>query len=154
MGQVSQTTRQYYDELNLVQFGKHYGWPGGSYVPGDEETSWFPGESHIGPLWNFEAVPFGETYTWPVPTGIDILKGTWDKGVKDPLFLAFFNCPSLGVDDLGPIEMFTGMNYSDRTTLAWYIDGPIDLRVGHCKGKKLYFAEMSTGAIYNIAPAN
>jgi len=140
-----QPSRQYFDELNRVLEGKHYGWPGGAPE--------YPAESHRGPLWNFEINPANEFFpepAWPVPTGIDIKKGKFGKGVRDPLFLALFNCPSMFVPDLGTIEMFNGIDYGERTTLAKYIDGPIDVRVG--PDKKLYFAEFQTGNIYRIAP--
>ncbi len=75
--------------------------------------------------------------------------------MEDPLFLAMIRLSFLDfIPDQGVIEMFTGIDYSDRMTLARYIDGPIDVRVGHCEGKKLYFAEYVTGDIYSIAPAN
>jgi len=144
------TTRQYYDELNRVIPGKHYGWPGGSYLPHDEETYWFPGKSHIGPLWNFEVVPPNKYWpvpAWPVPTGIDSMHG--EHG--DIVFLAMFNCPSFFAKNLGTIEMFSGLDCSDRRVLVSLVDGPIDVRLGPY-GHRLYFAEFVTGDIYFVAP--
>jgi hypothetical protein len=135
-------SRQYYDELNRVVKGKHYGWPEG----GPEH----PKGSHVGPLWNFDASPPNKYFpapAWPVPTGIDSMPGKHG----DIVFLALFNCPSMFVPNLGTIEMFSGIDCTDRLTLARYIDGPIDVRLGPY-GHRLYFAEFQTGDIYYIAP--
>jgi len=144
------TTRQYHDELNRVIKGKHYGWPGGSYLPHHEDDHWYLGKSHIGPLWNLEAIPPNQFYretTWPVPTGIDSMPGKHG----DIVFMAMFNCPSMFVPNLGTIEMFSGFDCSDRKVLASRIDGPIDVRLGPY-GHRLYFAEFMTGDIYYMAP--
>lgn len=135
-------SRQYYDELNRVVQGKHYGWPEG----GPDH----PKGSHIGPLWNFDQVPANQYWkfpAWPVPTGIDSMPGKHG----DIVFLALFNCPSMFQADLGTLEMFSGINCTDRRTLARYVDGPIDVRLGPY-GHRLYFAEFQSGDIYYIAP--
>ena len=67
------------------------------------------------------------------------------------MFLGLFNCPSLGIPDLATIEMFAGINYSNKLTLAKKIDGVIDVRMDP-SGEYLYLAEMSTGDIYRISP--
>jgi len=135
-------SRQYYDELNLVVPGKDYGWPEG----GPDH----PDNSHVGPLWNFDMNPANAYWpvpAWPVPTGIDSMAG--DCG--DIVFLAMFNCPSMFQADLGSIEMFSGINGTDRKVLAKYVDGPIDVRLSPW-GHRLYFMEYSTGDVYYIAP--
>ncbi|MHC5050996.1 MAG: PQQ-dependent sugar dehydrogenase [Planctomycetota bacterium] len=135
-------SRQYYDELNLVVPGKDYGWPEGGPA--------HPDNSHIGPLWNFDQVPANQYWpipAWPVPTGIDSMPGYGG----DVVFLCMYNCPSMFAADLGTIEMFSGINCTDRKVLAKYIDGPIDLRLSGW-GHRLYFAEFATGDIYYIAP--
>lgn len=144
-------SRQYFDKLNRLYQGKHYGWPGGA--PG------FPAKDHIGPLWNFDKLPYPignpsqdiiKDWQWRVPTGIALSRVPWGK-VKKPLILCLFGCGSLTPDikDAGTIEMFSGPNYSDRTTLAQYIYGPIDVFFFR---DKLYFAEFGTGTIYRIVP--
>jgi hypothetical protein len=138
----------YYDELNRVIEGKHYGWP---MQPAPPALG-----SHIGPLWNFDKDPVHNR--WKVPTGIDILKGTWGENVENPLFLGLargsYSTSREERWHQGTIEMFTGIDYSDRITLATNIHGPIDVRVGNCGGKRLYFVEYVTGDVYSIAPEN
>jgi len=150
------TSQQYYDELNRVIKGKHYGWPGGSYVPepgrgeAADPEEWFPTKTNIGPLWNFEVNPPNKNFpenSWPVPTGIDCLP----RGHDDVVFLSMFNCPSFFVPNLGTIEMFFGMDCSERVVLAKQVDGPIDVRL-HPSGKAVYFIEFQTADIYCLTP--
>jgi hypothetical protein len=144
-------SRQYFDELNRLFEGKHYGWPNGA--PG------YPAQDHIGSLWNFDKMPYPidapsddiAEWQWPVPTGIDLLSGRWGN-IKNPLFLCLYGCTSLADPDIGTIEMFTDVDYSTRITLAKYIDGAIDVVFG--PDGKLYFAEQATGDIYRIVPQN
>lgn len=144
-------SRMRYDELNLVMQGKHYGWPNGpAEEPFGEERD------HIGPLWNFarteDRIPNdGFDNEWPVPTGIAAGNGPWGD-LNNPVFLSLFNCPSMFAPDLGTVEVFTGPNWSSRTVLAKYVDGPIDILLDQ-GGNRLYLAEYATGNIYAISPA-
>jgi hypothetical protein len=138
-------TRMYYDELNYVVRGGHYGYPESAptaivpFVAADHVT-------HNGPLWNFEKVPstaFGfPGILNPVPTGIALIDGQWGR-VRDPLFVTFWSGQRL--------DMFTGPNKSRRTTLVSNLLGRATDVVTH--GNKVYFSEETTRLIYTVRPA-
>jgi len=137
-------TRQYYDELNYVVKGGHYGYPESApTVPFDVAQN----VTHIGPLWNFDRV-LGAGFVpgtpgWPVPTGLALLEGHWGK-VKDPLFLTFW---------LGRrLDMFTGPNQSQRTTLVSDLPGRGMDVVVRPQDNEVFFAEDATRTIWTIRP--
>jgi hypothetical protein len=138
----------YWDELNRVWPGKHYGWPGG--------FSGQPGESHVGSLWNLDKVNRRDAtgieprFDWFVPTGIDYVERRWGS-VANPLFLASWGTRTGPYDDIGAVEMFWGADMQNRITLVKYLDGGIDVRMG--PDGKLYLAEFTTGKIYRVWPA-
>lgn len=97
---VRAISRMYYDELNYVFPGRHYGYPeSASTTPFDPARN----VTHVGPIWNFERgiVPPIPAPLWPVPTGLALVEGQWGR-VKNPLFMTFW----LGAR----LEMFTGPN--------------------------------------------
>jgi hypothetical protein len=137
----------YWDELNRVWPGKHYGWPGG--------FSGEPRRTHIAPLWNLDKVnrldETGEAprWDWWVPAGIEYINHRWGK-IENPVFLASWGTRTGPYDDVGAVEMFWGRDMQDRLTLVKYIDGAIDVRMG--PDSKLYVAEFKTGKIYRVWP--
>ena len=146
-------TRQYYDELNYVVPGGNYGYPGSaSTVPFDQVNTPLGEEgaykSHIGPLWNFERTNgIGFTGTpaavWPVPTGVALMQGDWGR-VKDPLFMTFW----LGAR----LDMFTGPNRSERTTLVSNLPGRgTDVLICPTSGE-VWVVEDSTRTVWTIRP--
>jgi hypothetical protein len=143
-------TRQYYDELNYVVKGGHYGYPESApTAPFDVAKN----VTHIGPLWNFDRVPGAGfvpgTPGWSVPTGIALLNGYWGKAkhsgkVKDPLFLTFW---------LGRrLDMFTGPNRSQRTTLVSNLAGRGMDVVVRSHDNEVFFMEDETRSIWTIQP--
>jgi len=134
----------YWDELNRVWPGKHYGWPGG--------FSGHPGPIHIGPLWNLDKINrLDETgqeprLDWWVPAGIEFYPhGDEAAGL---VFLASWGTRTGPYDDVGAVEMFWGYDMQHRLTLVKYVDGAIDVRLG--PDGKLYVAEFKTGKIYRV----
>jgi hypothetical protein len=147
-------TRQYYDELNYVLPGGHYGYPESASTVAFDQANTPLGEegaykSHLGPLWNFEranGIGFTGTPTavWPVPTGVALVQGDWGH-VKDPLFMTFW----LGAR----LDMFTGLNRSERTTLVNNLPGRgTDVLVCPASGE-VWFVEDSTRVVWKIRPA-
>jgi hypothetical protein len=145
-GSSSAITRMYYDELNYVVRGGHYGYPESAptaivpFAAADHV-------SHIGPLWNLEKVlstaftPFPIPLN-PVPTGIALIEGAWGR-VQDPVFMTYWSGQRL--------DMFTGRNKSRRTTLVSNLLGRASDVVVH--GSKVYFSEETTRLIYLVRPA-
>jgi len=131
-------TRMYYDELNYVVEGGHYGYPesapNGPYAAGENVT-------HIGPLWNFEKRDNGA----PVPTGLALKQGRWGN-VNNPLFQGFWRSPN-------GIDMFTGPHRSERSNVVSGV-GVMDVVV--CpQGDQVFFGEYNFGTprIYTLQPA-
>jgi hypothetical protein len=131
-------TRMYYDELNYVVKGAHYGYPESApTVPFDPAQS----VTHIGPLWNFER-GLTPTALWPVPTGLALLEGRFGK-VRNPLFLTFYNARRL--------DMFSGPNLTDRVTLVSELPGRGSDVVTCTAGEvKVLFREDTTRKIWRI----
>jgi hypothetical protein len=139
----------YWDELNRVWPGKHYGWPGG--------FSGQPGQSHVGPLWNLDKINRVDAtgqeprFDWWVPAGIEFYPHGWGEA-NGPLFLASWGTRTGAFEDIGAVEMFWGYDMQHRLTLVKNIDGAIDVRLG--RDGKLYVAEFKTGKIYRVWPTS
>ncbi len=135
-------TRQYYDELNYVVPGGHYGYPESApTVPFDPAQS----VTHLGAIWNFErgVVPPGTAPLWPVPTGLAAVEGRWGR-VKSPLFITFW----LGAR----LDMFTGPARTERTTLVSQLPGRGTDVVACPYDGTVYFREDSTRTLWTIRP--
>jgi hypothetical protein len=132
-------TRMYYDELNYVVKDRHYGYPESApTVPFDPAQS----VTHLGPIWNFER-GLTPTALWPVPTGLALLDGRFGR-VKNPLFATFWNGRRL--------DMFSGPNLTDRTTLVSGLPGRGTDVVTCALGDQVLFREDSTRTIWRIRP--
>jgi hypothetical protein len=141
---VRALSRMYYDELNYVVKGGHYGYPESAptaIVPFSAADH----VSHIGPLWIFDKTPstaFGFPGVLnPVPTGLALIDGRWGK-VVDPLFMTFWSGQR--------IDMFTGPNRSKRTTLVGNLLGRVTDVVTH--DDNVYVSEEITRLIYRVRP--
>jgi hypothetical protein len=135
-------SRMYYDELNYVVKGGHYGYPeSASTVPFDPAQN----VTHLGPIWNFERgiFPSSANPLWPVPTGLALVEGRFGR-VKNPLFMTFWYGARL--------EMYTGTNRTERTVLVSELPGRATDVVACPFDGTVYFREDLNRRIWKLRP--